>query len=98
MEWFQCLTDACPEPRQLANVGLALDMIGAVMVAATALWRLKTPSMSGVDLGGIIHLPATDEDPRPLRVRRGFVVAGGALLAIGFAFQIYANCLQMTAC
>ncbi len=98
MEWFQCLTDACPEPRQLANFGLFLDMIGAGLVAATALWRLKTPSMSGMDLGGIIHVPATDEDPRPLRVRRGFVVLGGLLLVIGFGFQIYANQLQMEAC
>ena len=98
MEWFQCLTGACPEPRQLANVGLFLDIIGAGLVAVTALWRLKTPSMSGVDFGGIIHMPAADEEPRPLRVRRGFVVAGCALLAIGFAFQIYANYLQMTAC
>ncbi len=98
MEWFQCLTDACLEPRQIANVGLFLDIIGAGLVAVTALWRLKTPSMSGVDFGGIIHVPATDEDPRQLRVRRRLVAAGGVLLAIGFAFQIYANHLQMTAC
>ncbi len=97
MEWFQCLTGACPEPRQLANVGLVLDMIGAVMVAFTAWLRLKIPSRSGVDVGGIPYVPATDEDPRPLWVRRGFVVVGGALLVIGFYFQIYANQLQMTA-
>ncbi len=98
MEWFQCLTDACPEPRQLANAGLFLDMIGAVLVAATALWRLKIPSRTGMDFGEFTHVPAADEAPRPLWVRRGLVVAGGALLAIGFWFQIYANQLQMKGC
>ena len=68
MEWYQCLTDACPEPRQLANAGLFLDMIGAVLVAATALWRLKIPSRSGVDFGGVTYVPAADEAPRPLLV------------------------------
>ena len=97
MEWFQCLSDACQEPRQLANVGLILDMIGAVMVAYTAWLRLKIPSRSGVDVDGFTFVPAADEAPRPLWVRRGFVVVGGALLVIGFYFQIYANQLQMTA-
>ena len=98
MEWVQCLTDACPEPRQLANVGLFLDMIGAGMVAATALFRLKIPSRTGMGFGEFTHVPATDEALRPLWVRRGFVVLGGTLLVIGFAFQIRANDLQMTAC
>ena len=97
MEWFQCLTDACPEPRQLANVGLALDMIGAGMIAYTAWLRLKFPSTTGMDAGGITFVLAADEAPRPLWVRRGFVVVGGLCLIIGFAFQIYANHLQMTA-
>ncbi len=98
MEWFQCLTDACLEPRQIANVGLALDMIGAVMIAYTAWFRLKIPSRTGMDFGDFTHVPAAEEAPRPLRVRQGFVVLGGLLLVIGFGFQIYANHLQMTAC
>jgi len=97
MEWFQCLTDACPETRQLANAGLFLDRIGAGMVAATALFRLKIPSRTGVDFGGFTYVPAAEEAPRPLLVRRGFVFLGGALLVIGFGFQMYANYLQMTA-
>ena len=96
MEWFQCLTGACPEPRQLANVGLFLDMIGAVLVAATAWLRLKTPGRTGVDVDGFTYVPGADEAPRPLWVRRGFVVLGGLLLVIGFAFQIRANDLQWT--
>ncbi len=98
MEWFQCPTDACQEPRQLANAGLFLDMIGAGMVAATALFRLKIPSRTGMDFGDFTHVPAAEEAPRLLWVRRGFVVLGGLLLVIGFGFQIYANHLQMTAC
>ncbi len=98
MGWFQCLTDACLEPRQIANVGLALDMIGAVMIAYTAWFRLKIPSRTGMDFGGFTHVPAAEEVPRSLLVRRGFVILGGLLLVIGFGLQIYANCLQMTAC
>ena len=101
MEWLQCLTDACTEPRQLANVGLVLDMIGAVLVAFTAWLRLKIPGRAGTNVKGITEeitwVPPADEPLRPLRVRRSFVILGGALLVIGFYFQIHANQLQMTA-
>ena len=98
MEWFQCLTDACPEPRQLANFGLFLDMIGAGMIAYTAWFRLKIPSRTGMTFGDFTRVPAAEEARRPLLVRRGLVILGGFLLVIGFGFQMYANHLQMTAC
>ena len=31
MEWIDCITGNCPEPRELAIAGLWFDMAGAVL-------------------------------------------------------------------
>ena len=96
MDWILCLFDACAEPRGLANAGLVLDMIGAVLIAATAWMRLKIPGKAGVTMaGGITFTGANKEVRRTLWWRRALVVIGGILLVVGFYFQIHANQLQM---
>lgn len=86
MEWLQCLVDVCQEPRELANVGLWCDMAGAILVAVTAWHRVSV----SVTYGG-----PGKETAKPLWARRIALVAGAALLVVGFWFQIHANNLQM---
>jgi len=75
------------EPRWLTIVGLGLDLVGGVLVAGTAWFRLKV----SVAYGGPGMEPAGS-----LRWRRGFVVVGGVALAAGFALQMYGTWLQIS--
>ena len=68
------------EPRWLAIVGLGLDLVGAILVAGTAWFRVATISAYGGPGG---------EPEEMLKKRRWFVLIGGFLLASGFALQMY---------
>ena len=97
LEWVQHLWGiVAAEPRWLTIVGLYCDLAGAVIIAITAWFRLSFPGVTGVSMsGGLIYTGDIEEPSRPLWWRRGFVIAGGILLAGGFALQIYANHLQL---
>ncbi len=80
------LQQVMAEPRWLTIAGLGLDVIGGVLVAATAWARIQ---MIGTwDEGDL-------EPLRTMRGRRNMVLAGGILLSAGFALQMYATWMQM---
>ncbi len=92
--WHQVLA----EPRWLIIAGLGLDMVGGVLVALTAWSRVRvsispiSAPMGGAPMGVI----GTGSEPGSgLKWRRRSVVAGAALLALGFAMQIWGTWLQM---
>ena len=74
------------EPRWLIIVGLGFDLVGGVLVAWTAWFRMQV----AVAFGG----PGV-EAAGPLRWRRAFVVLGGALLSLGFLLQMGGTWLQV---
>jgi hypothetical protein len=74
------------EPRWLIIIGLGLDLVGGVLVAGTAWFRLEV----AIPYGG----PGS-EAAGPLRWRRTFVAIGGTLLAVGFGLQMHGTWLQM---
>ncbi len=83
------------EPRWLAIVGLFLDMIGAVLVAGTAWFRMTTYLPYAGRATDAAKAGPVTEEYGPLWRRRGFVIVGGLLLVIGFGLQIWATRLQM---
>ena len=74
------------EPKYLAIIGLGFDLVGGVLVAMTAWFRVQL----SVAFGG----PAT-ESARELWWRRSAVVTGGFFLSTGFGLQIVATWLQI---
>ncbi len=87
--WYQVLA----EPKLLIIVGLGLDVIGAWMVALTA-WSRVHVHVSPV--GAVIGVTGYGSEPASgLKWRRRGVVAGGALLMLGFGCQIWGTWLQM---
>lgn len=77
---------AMAEPRWWTIVGLGLDLVGGVLVAATAWYRIQMINTW------------KDGDKEPLRAlwwRRGAVLSGGLFLSGGFALQMYATWLQV---
>ncbi len=90
---------AMSEPRWFVIVGLSSDVVGGVLIAATAWLRLSIPgtivsSLAGVPGAGGWANPS-EERSGPLWRRRVLVLVGGGLLAGGFGLQIYGSWLQM---
>ena len=76
------------EPRWLIIIGLGLDIAGAVLIAITALSRVKSDLYFGPGGG--------QEQDRPLARRRWMVGIGGFLLVGGFAMQGVATAMQIS--
>lgn len=74
-------------PRWIAIIGLVLDAVGAVLIAVTALARVKSDLYFGPG-GGY-------EQDRPLARRRLMVGIGAFLLVGGFAMQGVAAWMQI---
>ena len=84
---------AMSEPRWFVIVGLSFDVFGGVLIAATALLRVSIPGTSVFPVSGgpqgVAGFAIPREEPSgPLWWRRGFVLTGGGLLAVGFILQI----------
>lgn len=77
---------AMGQPRWFTVAGLYLDLVGGVLIAATAWLRMSV----FVGYGG----PGS-EYPGPLWWRRMLVLLGGLLLTAGFGLQIYGTQLQI---
>ena len=75
------------EPRCLIIVGLALDVIGAVLVAFTAWARVS--AVLGFDTD------KSTEMPKDVYRRRLMVIVGAGFLVVGFVLQGIAAWLQM---
>ncbi len=74
------------EPRWLTIFGLFMDLIGGVLIAFTAWFRVQV----AVAYGG----PGR-EPKQALWWRRSAVLLGGTLLSAGFALQIVSTRLQI---
>ena len=74
------------EPKWLAIFGLFLDLVGGVLIAATAWFRVQV----SVTYGG----PGS-EPKQALWRRRSAVLLGGTLLSAGFALQMVSTRLQI---
>ncbi len=81
------------EPKWLAIFGLFLDLIGGVLIAATAWFRLTLAVDPLAIQSGVTG--SAEESKRILRWRRCAVVGGGTLLSAGFALQMVSTRLQI---
>ncbi len=87
--WYQIVA----EPKLLTISGLFLDVIGGVLIALTAWFRVQ---VSVSPLGAAIGVSEDALEPRSgLQWRRRIVVAGGVLLTVGFSLQIWGTWLQL---
>ncbi len=74
------------EPKWLTIFGLFMDLIGGVLIAGTAWFRVQVAMVYG---------GPGSEPSQTLWWRRSTVLAGGSLLAAGFALQMFAAWLQI---
>ncbi len=74
-------------------MGLSLDVIGGVLIALTAWFRIQ---VSVSPLGAQVGVSEDAFEPTSgLKWRRRAVVFGGFFLTIGFGLQIWGNWLQL---
>ncbi len=82
------------EPRWLTIFGLFMDLIGGVLIAFTAWFRLRLAVDPLAFQMGVTG--SAEESERTLRWRRCAVVGGGTLLSAGFALQMVSTWLQIS--
>ncbi len=84
------------EPRLLTIIGLAMDLIGGTLIAVTAWFRLSLFVVPLPIESGVSGVTGSGVEPEgALKWRRCVVAAGGILLGLGVALQIYATWLQI---
>ena len=74
------------EPKWWAIIGLGLDLVGGVLVAFTAWFRVS------------VEVPWSSDGVEPaesLKVRQRMVLSGAGALSAGFGIQIWSTALQI---